>query len=573
MSPARLAVLPLLLALASCGGSRRPVIRDPIAGRFALINSQECPPYIMEVGGVVRLIPGTCRQATQLASIAPSTSLGSSSSSRGSRGGDRRFSTGTTSVGMANRGRLTSGLRVERSSLIDYVASEVHGRSGGNFYGTDEMAGLLERTAATMREFSSGTALRIGEISSRHGGPLAGHRSHQSGRDVDIAFYYKSARGRPAEPDRFVNINRNGKTEDHRGGQLTLDARASWKLVETLLLDLRVNIQFIFVAGWVESRLLDAGRQMSAPDELIQHAEAIMRQPDGHPHANHFHVRIYCDADDLPTCQNGAYERPPYGFRTLSNSDLIAAVGRAQELGLGNHNAGRTLLRDHPPRDWMAAVPGANPRKLRWPVREGRFGRGFGYTRRNLPDVLHRGVDIGAVPNSIIRAAADGVVAFSGEYNSFGNCIFLVHRNGWVTTYAHNRRNTVLPGELVRAGDPIALIGSTGLSRGPHLHFEFRDRGRLRDPQDVLESMGPRTRARTERVQANPDRRRASPDRTRATPSRIPQRVRSSTPAEPEEVDEEEAEPTPPPSRPPPPPGAPQPIPPGSSGIIQDFGR
>ena len=212
-----------------------------------------------------------------------------------------------------------------------------------------------------------------------------------------------------------------------------------------------------------------------------------MRQPDEHPHDNHYHVRIYCSRADKPQCQDDGERRPAYGHRERRPQELRQARHRADRLQLGTERSGQRALREAPSSAWRDAVPGRAPTSLAWPVREGRFGRGFGFTRVDLPNVPHNGVDIGAAPNAIVRAAATGLVVFSGEFRSFGNCIFIVHKNGWVTTYAHNSKNTVVPGEIVRRGDPIALIGSTGISRGPHLHFELRDRGQLRDPQEVLD--------------------------------------------------------------------------------------
>lgn len=123
------------------------------------------------------------------------------------------------------------------------------------------------------------------------------------------------------------------------------------------------------------------------------------------------------------------------------------------------------------------------PEHLRWPVEMGRFGRGFGLVRRRRPNLPHRGVDIVADEGSVIRAVAPGIVAYSDNgVRGFGNTIIIVHPSGEVSIYAHCVRTTVQAGWRVRQGERIGFVGNTGISRGPHLHFELHDRGRAINP-------------------------------------------------------------------------------------------
>ncbi len=123
------------------------------------------------------------------------------------------------------------------------------------------------------------------------------------------------------------------------------------------------------------------------------------------------------------------------------------------------------------------------PEHLLWPVELGRFGRGFGYVRIRRPDLRHDGVDIVADEGSVVRAVADGIVAYSDNgVRGFGNVVMIVHPNGWVSIYAHCYRTTVQAGWRVRRGERIAFVGNTGISRGPHLHFELRVEGRPVNP-------------------------------------------------------------------------------------------
>ncbi len=165
-----------------------------------------------------------------------------------------------------------------------------------------------------------------------------------------------------------------------------------------------------------------------------------------------------------------------------------AALQRAQELGLGTRETASRLLSGRPDPRWVEAAGSEVELPLRWPVDEGRFGRGFGYVRIRRPDLRHNGVDIVAEEGRVIRAVADGIVAYSDNgVRGLGNCVMIVHANGWVSIYAHAYRTTVQAGWRVRKGERIAFVGNTGISRGPHLHFEIRERGHPRDPLEHFE--------------------------------------------------------------------------------------
>jgi murein DD-endopeptidase MepM/ murein hydrolase activator NlpD len=81
-----------------------------------------------------------------------------------------------------------------------------------------------------------------------------------------------------------------------------------------------------------------------------------------------------------------------------------------------------------------------------------------------------------------VVAVAAGIVTWSGERAGYGNLVEINHGNGFVTRYGHNSRNLVSVGDTVQRGDPVAQIGSTGRSTGPHVHFEVLRQGRQVDP-------------------------------------------------------------------------------------------
>jgi murein DD-endopeptidase MepM/ murein hydrolase activator NlpD len=99
---------------------------------------------------------------------------------------------------------------------------------------------------------------------------------------------------------------------------------------------------------------------------------------------------------------------------------------------------------------------------------------------------FHSGVDFGADYGSVIRAADRGVVIFAGWYGGYGNAVILDHGNNITTLYGHSSELYVSEGQSVERGQPIAAAGSTGLSTGPHLHFEVRQAGEPVDPMSYF---------------------------------------------------------------------------------------
>ena len=101
-------------------------------------------------------------------------------------------------------------------------------------------------------------------------------------------------------------------------------------------------------------------------------------------------------------------------------------------------------------------------------------------------EAFHKGVDFAGAAGSKVMAVAAGVVTWAGERSGFGKLIEINHGDGYVTRYAHNERTLVSVGETVKRGDPVALMGSTGRSTGPHVHFEVVHNGRQVDPLSYI---------------------------------------------------------------------------------------
>ena len=122
------------------------------------------------------------------------------------------------------------------------------------------------------------------------------------------------------------------------------------------------------------------------------------------------------------------------------------------------------------------------------PVRSGYASSGFG--TRSDPfsgfNAFHRGVDFNGPRGSDVLTVADGVVAFVGKRNGYGNVVEVDHGNGYRTLYAHNQQNLVEEGERVKAGGVIAKMGSTGRATGSHVHFEVWLNGKVVNPNQYL---------------------------------------------------------------------------------------
>ena len=156
-----------------------------------------------------------------------------------------------------------------------------------------------------------------------------------------------------------------------------------------------------------------------------------------------------------------------------------------------------------------------------WPV-QGPITSEFGYRFIFGENNFHRGLDIAAAAGTAINAAADGTVIFSGEKGTYGNLVILSHGNGFLTYYAHCSKLLVQVGDSVTQGQPIAAVGSTGRSTGPHCHFEVRYQNNPIDP--LLKSPPfPRRPRNSPRNRWNPMSQRSPPNRkTPTAPPRTP---------------------------------------------------
>lgn len=123
------------------------------------------------------------------------------------------------------------------------------------------------------------------------------------------------------------------------------------------------------------------------------------------------------------------------------------------------------------------------------PVKDAYLGSPFGHRSDPIAGAraMHEGIDFNAETGTPVVAAADGVVLSAAYHPDFGNVIDIDHGDGLVSRYAHLSRMDIKPASLVKRGQAIGAVGSTGRSTGSHLHFEVRMQGVAQNPAHFLQ--------------------------------------------------------------------------------------
>ena len=260
----------------------------------------------------------------------------------------------TISVGNATTGTLVRGRPMPPSGPGFRVREAT--RTRGFFYGTDGLVGLLERAAATVARAHLGSVLLIGNLSREGGGDIPPSVSHNSGRDVDVGFYLDDRLGRPFAPgDDYVTFDADGASPDQ---QIYFDSARNWDFVAAVLTEPSVQVQYVFVADWLKDLLMDYAIRSGADPDLIVRADQVLKQPDNSsPHAEHFHIRIYCDvADRLAGCHD---EGPAWAWIQRFDDVVQARIDALIDL----YQTGDPEKRDYVRRqlDLLTVVPLSSP--------------------------------------------------------------------------------------------------------------------------------------------------------------------------------------------------------------------
>lgn len=210
------------------------------------------------------------------------------------------FNKMSLSVGAPNRGSQIRAKRLKRSPYLTIRES-----SKARTFAHPSLVLMLDRSARQVARARPGSRLLVGDLSSETGGSLSGHHSHQSGRDADVAFYARDAKGKVAPLDRFVAFDGEGKAKD--GSGLVFDDDRNWLLVMGWARDSRADLAYVFISNPLRARLLAHARKHPDYQRYIPLVTAHFMQPENaEAHDDHFHVRIRCPKDQDGLCQETA---------------------------------------------------------------------------------------------------------------------------------------------------------------------------------------------------------------------------------------------------------------------------
>ena len=208
------------------------------------------------------------------------------------------FSLMSLTVGYPN-----AGFQLRARKLKDSEFLKVKDSSRDNVFAHPALVLMLERSAREVARAEKGSLMMVGDLSRRDGGPLAGHVSHQSGRDADVGFYLKDTQGRPVVREHFTPFEPNGRSRFERG--LYFDDYRNWVLLRAWVRDSRADLVHIFVSSGLRWRLIEYGKKTPEFARYVDQVELLLMQPAGTSvHDDHFHVRIACPDNLGELCHN-----------------------------------------------------------------------------------------------------------------------------------------------------------------------------------------------------------------------------------------------------------------------------
>ncbi len=189
----------------------------------------------------------------------------------------------------------------------------------------------------------------------------------------------------------------------------------------------------------------------------------------------------------LLICSTSVAATPRYGSRNPSDAALLAPFRKMPNAFVSSSSTLPPL--SEIPTTTSSTLPTQSVSALVYPVMGPRKSSDYGM--RSHPKLKtkrhHHGVDLAAPEGSPIRAISSGVVIFADPWGGYGNLVVLKHSDGTTTShYGHCKTLKVKTGQRVVAGKVIATVGSTGISTGPHLHFEVRVGGKPDNPEKFL---------------------------------------------------------------------------------------
>lgn len=277
------------------------------------------------------------------------------------RAGAPRTAAGTQSIGAPNRGRLTGGMRLRPTKHMEI-------KPYARTWALPELVRLLRRASEDVAKKHRGSVLFVGDLSAKAGGPLDGHHSHQSGRDVDVGFFVANTKGGSVHLKRFIAFDASGKAPKDFSWVRFDDAR-NWALVEALVKDPSAGVRYIFISSALRARLLAYAAKKQVPKDIISRAAAAMTGPrEAGLHDDHFHVRIACPESMIPGCSEEPSAREgvptvPAANAEVAPSGKVTASGAVDGAAVGGAADHASVAGAAPKADAEAGAgsPGAAP--------------------------------------------------------------------------------------------------------------------------------------------------------------------------------------------------------------------
>lgn len=212
------------------------------------------------------------------------------------------------SIGAPNAGRLEGGVELKPTAAMRFLSAYENTHA---HYALPQLVALLDRASKHVQRRYPGSVMGLGHLSNARGGDIDRHASHESGRDADVSFYARDARGKPFLLPTLTHFDRQGRAQGHPG--VVFDDARNWELIVALVGDPEVRVANLFVAPFVRARLLAYGVKIGTSKETLTKVRMVMVHPKGAAlHDDHVHVRIGCP-DGMNGCIEYARARNPRG--------------------------------------------------------------------------------------------------------------------------------------------------------------------------------------------------------------------------------------------------------------------
>ncbi|MDA3862328.1 MAG: penicillin-insensitive murein endopeptidase [Deltaproteobacteria bacterium] len=200
------------------------------------------------------------------------------------------------SLGHVYQGKLYKGKKLPVNSRTYFISPRTRRRN--YVWGTPALLKLVKDVSHKVYNSFPGSKLTIGDLSPSGGGKAAGHKSHQSGRDVDFGFYLSTGKTYKPVKSRFIKIDKSGRGQGIYK-HLHFDVERNWELVEALITH-KTGVMRIYTSKIIKNLLLQYARIIYRPKSVIKRAQKVLKPYKGHN--DHFHIRISCPHNN-PFCR------------------------------------------------------------------------------------------------------------------------------------------------------------------------------------------------------------------------------------------------------------------------------